>query len=61
MHETSFLNIQEGNTSTIQGAGLIEDHPKYKLLDSTLREKESEIDKLTNYSLDLEGKLQKLL
>ena len=45
----------------MQSAGNIEDHPKYRMLESYSQEKEAEIDKVTSYSLDLEGKLQKLL
>jgi hypothetical protein len=54
------------NTSTIQGstAALLlggEEHPKYRQMETALKEREAQVERLQGYSIDLEGKLQKLL
>lgn len=53
--------IEEVNTSSIQQAGNVEEHPKYQELQRQWREREAECERLSAYSLDLEGRLQKLL
>jgi len=39
----------------------VEEHPKYQQLQTQCREREAECERLSAYSLDLEGRLQKLL
>ena len=57
---SSLLDISAhdlGNITTIQGTGQIEEHPKYKALETLFNDKEGEVLKLQTYALDLESKL----
>ena len=39
----------------------MEEHPKYRQVEALLKEREAEVDRVSGYATELEGRIQKLL
>jgi hypothetical protein len=49
------------NISTIQTAWNVEENPKFRQVEAQLRDREAEMERISGYATELEGRLQKLL